>query len=206
MHAETAALPVDLLDPQPGDRIYEACSGRGNKTLQIVERTGGDVRLEAIDLDERRVARTRERLIAAGVTSALIVAGDAAQATGDADCDRVLVDAPCSGLGIIGRQPEARWRKDPGDPVRLAPLQSAILAASAQRLKPGGTLVYAVCSTDERESEGVLETFLAHGDEFVRMPLPERYAEFATPAGDVRFAPGIAGRDGFFIARVTRKG
>jgi 16S rRNA (cytosine967-C5)-methyltransferase len=207
MHAEAASFPVDLLDPQPGERIYEACSGRGNKTLQIVERTGDVGALESVDIDERRVVRTRERLIAAGAaTSTTVLVADAALATGAADCDRVLVDAPCSGLGIIGRQPEARWRKDPGDPERLAPLQQAILAASATRVRPGGTLVYAVCSTDERESEAVVEAFIAAQPAFTRIPPPDRYAPFVTAAGDVRVPPGIAGRDGFYIARVIRQG
>jgi 16S rRNA (cytosine967-C5)-methyltransferase len=206
-HAEAACFPVDILDPQPGDRIYEACSGRGNKTLQIVERIGVSARLESVDLDERRVTRARERLIAVGASgSTLIVVGDAAQPQGEADCDRVLVDAPCSGLGIIGRQPEARWRKDPADGERLAPMQSAILAASAGRLKPGGSLVYSVCSTDARECEAIVDGFLSARPDFARAPIPPRYKPFFSPAGDVRVPPGIAGRDGFYIARLTRRG
>jgi 16S rRNA (cytosine967-C5)-methyltransferase len=205
-HAEAACFPVDILDPQPGDRIYEACSGRGNKTLQIVERTGATGQLETVDLDERRVTRARERLIAAGAGgSALILVGDATLAQGAPDCDRVLVDAPCSGLGIIGRQPEARWRKDPGDPARLAAAQGAILTAAAGRVKPGGSLVYAVCSTDARESEAVVDAFLAAASAFARAPISPRYAAFFTDPGDVRVPPGIAGRDGFYIARLIRQ-
>jgi 16S rRNA (cytosine967-C5)-methyltransferase len=204
-HAEAACFPVDILDPQPGDEVFEACSGRGNKTLQILARTGGAGRLESVDLDERRVARARERVIAAGAPGwALQRVADAAVTEGEADCDRVLVDAPCSGLGIVGRQPEARWRKDPADPARLAPLQADLLTASARRLKPGGTLVYAVCSTDERESEAVVEGLLAARGDLVRAPLPDRYAALSTAAGDVLVPPGIAGRDGFYIARLSR--
>lgn len=206
-HAEAASFPVDILDPQPGERIYEACCGRGNKTLQIAGRVGADGRTESIDVDERRVVRARERLIAAGVADrALVLAGDAAVAAGEPDCDRVLVDAPCSGLGIIGRQPEARWRKDPADPARLAPLQQAILGAAAGRLRPGGSLVYAVCSTDARESEAVVEALLAVRADLSRAPIAARYAPFVTAAGDVRVPPGIDGRDGFFIARLIRTG
>lgn len=206
-HAEAASFPVDILDPQPGERVYEACCGRGNKTLQIAGRIGAAGRSESIDVDERRVVRTRERLIAAGVADrALVLAGDAAVFAGEADSDRVLVDAPCSGLGIIGRQPEARWRKDPADPARLAPLQQAILTAAAGRLRPGGSLVYAVCSTDARESEAVVDAVLAARPDLSRAPIVARYAPFLTGAGDVRVPPGIDGRDGFFIARLTRAG
>jgi 16S rRNA (cytosine967-C5)-methyltransferase len=205
VQAEVASFPVDILDPRPGERIFEACSGRGNKTLQIVARTGTADNLESLDLDERRVTWARERLIGAGVRgSALTLVGDATTARGAADCDRVLVDAPCSGLGIIGRQPEARWRKDPADAARLAPAQAAILHAASSRLRPGGTLVYAVCSTDQRESEAIVDAFLTTEPRFARAPIPERYAPFLTARGDVRTPPGIAGRDGFFIARLTR--
>ncbi len=205
MHAEAAGFPVDLLDPQPGDAIFEACSGRGNKSVQIVARTGGAGSFESIDLDERRVARARERLIAAGCgDTALNITGDVTVAGGPDDRDRVLVDAPCSGLGILGRQPEARWRKDPADGARLAPVQLAILRAAALRLKASGTLVYAVCSTDGRESEDVVGSFLADRPDFTRAPVAERYAPFLTAAGDVRTAPGIDGRDGFYIALLRR--
>jgi 16S rRNA (cytosine967-C5)-methyltransferase len=204
LHAESAALPVDLLAPQPGEAIYEACSGRGNKTLQIVARTNGIGSLEAVDLDERKVERLRERLAVHDAAYVRVAARDASL-PGEPDCDAVLVDAPCSGIGIVGRQPEARWRKSPEDGLRLAPEQRAILEAAATRVKPGGRLVYAVCSTDVREGDDVIDAFLAAHDEFARAPLPSRYAPLATPAGDVLVAPGIAGRDGFFIASVTRR-
>ena len=121
-----------------------------------------------------------------------------------ADADAVLLDAPCSGLGILGRQPEARWRKHPDDPARLAPLQARLLTAASRCVRPGGVLVYAVCSTDRREGEEVVYAFLAAAPAFARTPLPERYAPFASASGDVLVPPGIAGRDGFFIARLAR--
>ncbi|GAC1404738.1 MAG: 16S rRNA (cytosine(967)-C(5))-methyltransferase RsmB [Candidatus Velthaea sp.] len=204
MHAEAACFPVDILDLRGGETVFEACSGRGNKTLQIVSRMRDEGQIESVDLDERRVARARERLSAAGATSVTMSVGDAAIAEGQANCDRVLVDAPCSGLGIVGRQPEARWRKDPADGARLAPLQRSILDASSGRLRPGGMLVYSVCSTDTREGEAVVDGFLADHPAFARAPIAGRYAPFLTAAGDVLVAPGIEGRDGFYIARVTR--
>jgi len=204
LHAESAALPVDLLAPQPGETIYEACSGRGNKTLQIVARTNGTGSFEAVDLDERKIERLRERLAVHDAAYVRVAARDASL-PGEPDCDAVLVDAPCSGIGIVGRQPEARWRKSPDDGLRLAPEQRAILAAAATRVKPGGRLVYAVCSTDPREGDEAIAAFLAAQGDFARAPLPSRYAPLATPAGDVLVAPGIAGRDGFFIASLMRR-
>jgi len=119
--------------------------------------------------------------------------------------DAVLLDAPCSGLGILGRHPEARWRKSVDDPPRLASLQSELLESAAARVKPGGRLVYSVCSTDPREGRDVIEAFLAASPDFARAALPERYAPFAR-GGDVLVPPGIEGRDGFFIALLARRG
>lgn len=204
LHAEAAAFPVDLLDPQPGERILELCSGRGNKTLQIASRTGDRAPIVAVDRDGRKIERARIRLARAGVRNVALRMADATALDAAVRYDAVLVDAPCSGSGIVGRQPEARWRKLPDDGRRLAPLQRALLESAAGALAPGGRLVYAVCSVDEVENEAIVEPFLAAHADVHRAPLPGRYAPFATPAGDVFVAPGIDGRDGFFISLLER--
>jgi 16S rRNA (cytosine967-C5)-methyltransferase len=203
VHAEAACFPVDLLDPQPGMRVLEACSGRGNKTLQLVSATGDAATIVAIDSDARKIEQARLRLASAGATSVELRTGDATAPAGET-FDAVLVDAPCSGIGIVGRQAEARWRKTPADGARLAAAQRAIVEAAANALAPGGRLVYAVCSTDAREAEGVIEPLLDGHPELHRVPLPARYAPFATTAGDVLVPPGIDGRDGFYIAVLHR--
>ena len=205
LHSEVACFPVDLLDPQPGERILEACSGRGNKTLQLASAIGDRGTIVAIDTDARKIARAQARLAAAEIASVELRTADASMLDGSETFDAILVDAPCSGIGIIGRQPEARWRKSPDDGARLAPQQRSLADAAARALAPGGRLVYTVCSTDPREGEGVIEPFLADHPEIERTPLPERYAPFATPAGDVLVPPGIDGRDGFFIAVMRRR-
>jgi 16S rRNA (cytosine967-C5)-methyltransferase len=204
LHAEAAAFPVDVLDPQPGQRIVELCCGRGNKTLQIASRTRDGATVLAVDDDPRKVAQTATRLEAAGVASVAMVAADASTMKPSRDADLVLLDAPCSGLGILGRQPEARWRKQPEDPVRMASVQRKLLEAAGGGVKPGGALVYAVCSTDRREGEDVVDWFLAAHRDFARDAIPERYAPLLTAFGDVLVPPGINGRDGFFVARLKR--
>ena len=204
LHAEAAAFPVDLLDPQPGQRVVEMCSGRGNKTLQLVSRTRDAGTILAIDDDEKKLAASFARLEAAGIASVAMIAADATAMRASDDADAVLLDAPCSGLGILGRQPEARWRKQPDDPQRMQAVQKKLLDAAGACVKPGGALVYAVCSTDRREAEDVIEPFLTAHNEFRRDALPARYAAFATPDGDVLVPPGIDGRDGFYIARLVR--
>jgi 16S rRNA (cytosine967-C5)-methyltransferase len=205
LHSEAACFPVDLLDPQPGERILEACSGRGNKTLQLASAIGDRGAIVAIDTDAHKIARAGARLAAAEIASVELRTADASALDGCETFDAILVDAPCSGIGIIGRQPEARWRKSPADGARLAPLQRSLVDGAARALGPGGRLVYAVCSTDPREGEDTIDPFLAARPELERAPLPERYAPFATPSGDVLVPPGIDGRDGFFIAVMRRR-
>ena len=203
---EIAAVPVDLLAPQPGAHGVELCSGRGNKTLEIVGRMQDRGKLEAIESDPRKVAEERERLERLRVFSVVLREGDATDVAGASDdADFALVDAPCSGLGILGRQPEARWRKQPGDPPRLAKLQSALLDAAAKRVHDGGRLVYSVCTFDPRETHERVDAFLASHGEFARGETPLRYERWRLPNGDLRVPPGIDGRDGFYIAVLERR-
>ncbi len=203
--SESSAMPVDVLGPQPGEAVLDACSGRGNKTLQIGARMADQGGLLCVERDARKVATLTGRLEEAGIAAA-IVTGDATAAIlpPDRRFDRVLVDAPCSGVGVVGRHPELRWKKQAADGERLAATQRALLEAMARYVHPGGALVYAVCSTDPRETTQVIDWFLAH-ENFERGLIPAGYAPFCTEAGDVLVPPGLAGRDGFYIARVERR-
>jgi 16S rRNA (cytosine967-C5)-methyltransferase len=204
LQGESACFAADLLEPRAGERLLDACCGRGNKTLQLVGSTADAATIVAVDVDERKVAQARERLIARGADRVDLRCADVRALPAGEVFDGAIVDAPCSGIGIVGRQPEARWRKSADDGARLAPLQAEILAAVAARVVAGGRLVYAVCSSDRREAEGVVEPFLAAHPEFARAALPARYAPLANAAGDVVVPPGIEGRDGFYVAVLKR--
>ena len=202
LQSEAACMPVDILAPQAGEAVLEFCSGRGNKTVQIAARMRDEGALCSVEIDVRKVKALETTLERAGVTNATLVCGDAR--TVDLPiADAVLVDAPCSGLGILGRHPEARWRKFPEDGTRLAALQAELLAAAGERTKTGGRLVYSVCTTDPRETTRVVAGFLAAHPDFARATFPERYAQFVSD-GDMVVPPGIEGRDGFYIAALER--
>ena len=196
-------MPVDLLAPMPGERVIDLCSGRGNKSVQIGARLGGDGTLACVEIDSRKMHTLGDSLERAGIANVALINGDARTAGSELIGDAVLLDAPCSGLGVIGRHPEARWRKDVNDGARLGELQAELIASAAARVAPNGRLVYAVCSSDPREGREIVDAFLAGDDGFMRTPLPERYAPFAKD-GDVVVVPGIAGRDGFYIATMRR--
>jgi 16S rRNA (cytosine967-C5)-methyltransferase len=203
VQSEAAAMPVDLLAPMPGERVIDLCSGRGNKSVQIGARLNGEGTIACVEIDEKKMHTLATALERAGVANVALVNGDARFAASELVGDAVLLDAPCSGLGIIGRHPEARWRKDPADGARLGLLQAELIRAAAARTAPRGRLVYAVCSSDPREGREVVDAFLAGDATFERAPLPDRYAPFAKD-GDVVVVPGIAGRDGFYIASLRR--
>jgi 16S rRNA (cytosine967-C5)-methyltransferase len=204
--SESSAMAADVLAPQPGESILDVCSGRGNKALQIGARLARDGTLLCVENDARKAATLAQRLERADVVAG-IVTGDATQALlpEEQHFDRVLLDAPCSGSGIVGRQPEARWKKQSTDGERLASTQRALLEQAARHVGRSGTLVYAVCSTDPRETKEVMEWFLAR-ENFERGPMPAAYESLLTNAGDVLVPPGIDGRDGFYIARLERRG
>ncbi len=205
LQSESSAMPVAVLNPQPGEVIADVCSGRGNKALQTGARMAGDGTLLCIEQDARKAALLEARLEQAGMAAALVV-GDASQPVlpPEQRFDRVLIDAPCSGLGVVGRHPEARWKKQPGDGERIALTQRALLEALAPAVHEGGALVYAVCSTDPRETVEVVEWFRARQN-FERGLIPAAFEPFITQEGDVLVPPGLDGRDGFFIARLERR-
>lgn len=203
--SESSAMAVDVLGPQPGESILDVCSGRGNKALQIGARLAGRGALFCLERDVRKVATLSSRLEKAGLVAA-VVTGDAASEVlpPDQRFDRALVDAPCSGVGVVGRHPEERWKKQGTDGGRLALTQRAILEQTARLIYPGGALCYAVCSTDPRETTEVIDWFLARQN-FERGLIPSAYASFLTREGDVLVPPGLDGRDGFYFARVERR-
>jgi 16S rRNA (cytosine967-C5)-methyltransferase len=203
--SESSAMPVDVLNPQAGEAVLDVCSGRGNKALQIGARMGGEGRLLCIERDPRRAATLRRRLETAGIAAGTVI-GDAATELLEPDqlFDRILVDAPCSGVGLVGRHPEARWKKAGTDGERLALVQRAVLERAARHVHRGGVLVYAVCSTDPRETTEVVDWFLSR-ENFERGLVPAAYETLLTPRGDVLVPPGVGGRDGFFVSRLESR-
>jgi 16S rRNA (cytosine967-C5)-methyltransferase len=205
VQSESSAMPVEVLHPQPGEAILDVCSGRGNKALQIGARMLGEGTELCIEREARKAAVLQARLEEAGIAAGVIV-GDATASLLQPGqrFDRILVDAPCSGIGILGRHPEARWKKQPGDGERLALTQRALLEALAPSVHEGGALVYAVCSTDPRETIEVVEWFLSKAN-VERGLIPAAFEPFITEEGDVLVPPGLDGRDGFFIARLEHR-
>jgi 16S rRNA (cytosine967-C5)-methyltransferase len=207
--SEESQLAVQLLDPKPGETVLDVCAGRGGKTMMIAGRVGATGAVWSIDDDRVRLESLTASVLRAGVTHVHAVrcdARDAYPAQIPAQVDAALVDAPCSGLGVLGRQADARWRKRETDPARFAVVQLAILDRAASRVRPGGRLLYATCSIVPAEDEGVVDTFLASHDEWRAEPLVLPHARGMMREGAYALTvPGIDGADGFYYAVLHRR-
>ncbi len=190
----------------PGMTVIDLCAGAGGKTLALAAAMAGQGRLIACDVDRARLSRLTPRAERAGATFIelrLLDGGREADALGDlrGQADIVLIDAPCSGVGTWRRNPEARWRLTPERLGRLRSTQAHVLDIAAPLLKPGGRLVYAVCSLLDEEGRGQVEAFLAAHASWE--PVDPLSAGRVHGPGR-RLTPAQDGTDGFFIAALTR--
>ena len=201
-----ATLPVRLLGDVAGKRVADLCAAPGGKTLQLC---AGGALVTAVDISARRVGRLNDNLARAGMTAELVTA-DAGKWTPAEKFDAILLDAPCSGTGTLRRHPDIAWLKDGEDVSRLTLTQDRLLAHALDLLKPGGTLVYAVCSLEADEGPERVEALLARDPRVKRMPVEPAelpgLTEAITPAGDIRTLPSMwperGGLDGFYVARL----
>ncbi|HSD95420.1 MAG TPA: 16S rRNA (cytosine(967)-C(5))-methyltransferase RsmB [Syntrophales bacterium] len=206
---EAAQLVGMMLSPRPGERVLDACAAPGGKATHLAELMEDRGELVALDLDPERIARIRENSRRLGMTIIVPKQGDAASYK-EEGFDRILIDAPCSGLGVLRRHPDGRWNKAEGTVRERAALQRRILENCARLLLGGGTLVYATCSTETEENEEVVDAFLSGpGRGFVvddpRPYLPDRASELVDGRGFLHTYPKAPEMDGFFGARMVKK-
>ena len=202
---EASMLVGRLLAPEPGATVADVCAAPGTKTTHIAELMADRGRVLAFDREPERLARVRETAARLGIT--VIDARDGAVdvlAPGFRDaCDAVLVDAPCSNLGVLRRNPEVKWRRQPSDLGPASRQQCEILAAAATMVKPGGRLVYATCSLEPEENEAVVSAFLRARPEFA-IDAPDKFVLPLDPDGWLRCRPDRHGTDGFAAVRFHR--
>lgn len=200
-----------LLAPRRGEMVVDFCAGAGGKTLLLGALMKSTGRLYAFDVAEKRLARLKPRLARSGLSNVhpAVISGENDQRIRRlaGKIDRVLVDAPCSGLGTLRRNPDLKWRQSPQAVEELTHKQAAILAAASGLLKVGGRLVYATCSLLAEENEAIVDGFLATHAGFQRIPCGEVLARqgIALEMGeDFRLLPHSHGTDGFYAAVMER--
>jgi 16S rRNA (cytosine967-C5)-methyltransferase len=201
-----ASIPARLLGPGESRTALDLCAAPGGKTMQLA---AAGFRVTALDASESRLARLRENLERTRLT-ADVIAADVMTWSPAGPVDAILLDAPCSATGIFRRHPDVLHRVRPRAIAELAVGQAAMLARAAEWLKPGGTLVYSVCSLEPEEGEQVAEAFLASHPDYRLAPIGAKDTPFDPDgSGRLRILPGAlaaeGGADGFFIARFTRE-
>ncbi|OWR28780.1 16S rRNA (cytosine(967)-C(5))-methyltransferase [Saccharibacillus sp. O23] len=208
---ESSMLVAEALDPQPGMSVLDCCAAPGGKTAHIAEKMGDKGRIVANDLHEHKQKLIQEQTERLGLTSVESSVGDALALKDryePASFDRVLLDAPCSGFGVIRRKPDLRWAKTPEDAASIAKLQRQMLNAVSGLVKPGGILVYSTCTIEREENQRAVAEFLRDHAEFVDEPFEVPALENQPQVGGagVQILPNQFGSDGFYIARLRRRG
>lgn len=205
---EAAQLVSLLLAPRPGQTVLDACAGRGGKTGHIAQLMGNRGRLVALDRSGARLAALREEMQRLGVSIVACIEADLlsdAAAEAPARFDRVLLDAPCSGLGTLRRNPDIKWTEDRKNLQRYHRTQLALLERAAGRVAPAGVLVYSVCSPEPEETADVVRKFLAQNPRFQADheadDIPETLRPLLDKQGFLQTYPHLRYMDGFFAVR-----
>jgi len=204
---EASMLIARLLAPEAGSTIADVCAAPGTKTTHLAELMDNRGRIIALDREPTRLARVGEAAARLGISIVETRAGavEALAPELHAACDGVLVDAPCSNLGVVRRNPEVKWRRQPSDLAVASRRQSEILRAAATMVRPGGRLVYATCSLEPEENDAVARAFLAATPDFRADP-PDHFPLPLDADGWLRCLPHRHGTDGFSAVRFRRSG
>jgi 16S rRNA (cytosine967-C5)-methyltransferase len=209
---EGSQLLAQIVGAKRGEMVVDFCAGAGGKTLALGATMRNTGRLYAFDISEKRLAKLKPRMARSGLSNIhpVLIAhendGKVKRLAGK--IDRVLVDAPCSGLGTLRRNPDVKWRQTPAAIVEMNTKQIAILSSAARLVKSGGRLVYGTCSLLDEENEAIAAQFLASHEDFSLVPMKDVLAEQKIPLemGDyLKLLPHQHQTDGFFAAVFVRK-
>ena len=199
-----SAIAATALGAEKGHRIVDACSAPGGKSFAtaILSLDEGDI--HSFDLHESKLSLIRSGLERLGLKSIKVSTCDALTPSEEllGTADRVICDAPCSGLGVLGKKPDLRY-KDLSSVAELPALQLDILIASAKYLKVGGEMIYSTCTLNPEENERVVENFISNNTGFELVPF--KVGTLSADGGMLTLLPHVHGTDGFFMAKITRK-
>jgi len=208
---EAAQVAAQLLEPVAGEKVLDVCAGYGGKTTHLAALMGDRGEVVALDIHVRRLISLQENAFRLGLRSVLPVGGDAIRGLSrlfTRPFDRILLDAPCSGLGVISRHPDIKWNRTEEDIRRLAETQGAMLGAAASLLRPGGKILYVTCTLSREENEGVVKSLLEAQPgmrlENLKDHAPGWSRDLIDSQGFFRTFPHFHQMDGFFGALFSR--
>ncbi|MEJ9218769.1 16S rRNA (cytosine(967)-C(5))-methyltransferase RsmB [Paenibacillus glucanolyticus] len=210
---ESSMLVAEAIQPEPGMRVLDCCAAPGGKSAHMGELMKDEGSIIANDIHTHKGKLISDQASRLGLDSIMTVTGDAldlADRFEPASFDRILLDAPCSGLGVIRRKPDLKWGKSEEDIAEIAALQLRLLESVSSLLRPGGILVYSTCTMEPQENEGVVSAFLEDHAEFVIADdglgsLSRLEEKSLLRGGGVQILPQHYHSDGFYIARISRQ-
>jgi 16S rRNA (cytosine967-C5)-methyltransferase len=202
---EAAGLVAHLARPVPRARVLDLCAAPGGKTFHFAQLCG-DAFVLACDASATRLASLSRMRTKLGFDAVHPVVADGLTSVTAGGFSRVLVDAPCTNTGVLGKRPDARWRRGPEDVVRLADLQSRLLDEARGQVAPGGILVYSTCSLEPEENEGVIRAYRTRHPQDRILPASEVLPEEVVQGDFLATVPGRHGMDGTFAAAIRPNG
>lgn len=202
---ESTGFPIKLLDVQPGMRVLDLCAAPGGKTAFIADLMKNNGEVIALDRFESRLRILEKNLNRLKVSIVKTTAIDSMEYEDENGFDRVLVDAPCSGLGTLTKKPDLKWKKDLGDIRKIANIQSKLLAKGSSLVKKDGILVYSTCTIEPEENFEIVKNFLAENSNFTLVDLNGSFTkELIDENGCIQTFPHVHGIDGSFSAKLKR--
>ncbi|HJX34037.1 MAG TPA: RsmB/NOP family class I SAM-dependent RNA methyltransferase, partial [Desulfatiglandales bacterium] len=196
---------------RPGDTVLDICAGLGGKSTHMAALNGGKGDILAVDLNRRRLVALVHNAHRLGIDNIHPVVADASKSLSSAfsvQFDKVILDAPCSGLGTISRHPDIKWNRDEGDIIRLSFMQKTIMNEAASVIQKGGRILFVTCTISKEENEDVVEDFLVRNSdvslENLKSHVPEWGLDLIDDQGFFRTFPHIHNMDGFFAALFTK--
>jgi 16S rRNA (cytosine967-C5)-methyltransferase len=202
---ESAALPVLLLDPHPGERVIDMCAAPGGKTTFIAEMMNNQGEILAVDKYETKLNMIKLSCDRLGILNVQLLATDASSLETSL-ADKVLVDAPCTGLGTLRKKPDIKWKREPEDLKRMVKQQSTLLENAARLVKPGGVIVYSTCTTEPEENSEVIKKFIeTHPDYSIEPASNFVNKSVVSVEGFIETFPHKHHIDGSFAARLRKK-
>jgi len=200
----SAGLACLLLDPKPGDTIVDLCAAPGGKTSFLAELTSDRSKILSIDLNKSRLNLIKKNLDRLGIKSVQLIQADGTQFSGD-KVDKIIVDAPCSGLGVLSKRVDLRWKRTPEQVKELSTLQFKLINNAATLLKTGGVLVYCTCTIEPEENEQIIKRFLQEHKDFHLEPASKYVSKEVTgPDGYIYTYPHRHRMDGSFAVRLIK--
>ncbi len=202
---ESAGLVSRLLDPKPAERILDMCAAPGGKTTHILELTGGEADLTAVEKYENRARLIRDAVDRMGYSQIKIVVADAGMYSDAVLFDKILIDAPCTGFGVMKKKPDSKWKREPEDIELLNQIQTNIMENAVKLLKPNGVIVYSTCTIEPAENQEIVQAFLTRHPEFTLEPangFVDR--SLVSKEGYIETLPHRNDMDGSFAARLRK--